>query len=160
MLFDEESIIYPLPPAEHLDEFEKLTRITLPGDYRQFLQTYNGARPIADSFVAHNHSWAIDRFLCKLEDYEDHPLGMYDLGVTWTQLDERLSDGEDTAGIKMLPIAVLFAGDFVCMDFRKTRKDGTPPTLCVWLHEESDIFAPATYKIDANSFTEFLEMLE
>jgi hypothetical protein len=85
---------------------------------------------------------------------------MYDLSVTWTQLDGRLSDDLDALGIDVLPIAVLFAGDFVCMDFRASRKDGSPPTFCVWLHEESDEFAPAMRKIEANTFTEFLEMLE
>lgn len=47
---------------------------------------------------------------------------------------------EDFVGTELLPIAVLFEGDVVCLDHRDTdRKD---PTICVWNHEKSSDLAP------------------
>ena len=54
-----------------------------------------------------------------------------------------------------LPIAVLFAGDFVCLDFRETED----PTVVVWYHEESGEFSPVT-KTVAQNISEFFGMLK
>nr|WP_269431742.1 SMI1/KNR4 family protein [Bacillus sp. JCM 19034] len=52
-------------------------------------------------------------------------------------------------------MAVLFAGDFVCLDYRNNVEE---PIVCVWNHEESSDLNPITY-IVSNSFEEFLNML-
>lgn len=65
------------------------------------------------------------------------------------------TDNEDLIGVEVLPIAELFAGDYVCLDYRKSREK---PSICVWSHEESEDFAPVTYKV-ADTFSEFVEML-
>lgn len=57
--------------------------------------------------------------------------------------------------IELLPIAALFAGDFLCLDFRDGKEI---PSVCVWSHEESDIDEPVAYEV-ANNFEEFCEML-
>ena len=81
--------------------------------------------------------------------------GCYDIGVVETQLDDRLGDDEDETGTFIIPVAVLFAGDFVCLDFRKDKEN---PEVCIWYHEMSEYLAPYTKRI-AGSFTEFLSML-
>ena len=44
---------------------------------------------------------------------------------------------------------------YVCLDYRKSKEK---PSICVWSHEESEDFAPVTYKV-ADTFSEFVEML-
>ena len=76
-------------------------------------------------------------------------------GLQKSQIGERLTDNEDLIGVEVLPIAELFAGDYVCLDYRKSKEK---PSICVWSHEESEDFAPVTYKV-ADTFSEFVEML-
>ena len=113
--------------------------------------------PTYASFLADGHDWCIDRFLCVLNDYEDHPAGWYDIGVVSTQLGARLCEDEDPdrLGMHLMPIAALFAGDHLCLDYRYVTSD---PALVVWLHEDSDDFAPVTRPV-TETFTEFLELL-
>jgi hypothetical protein len=66
-----------------------------------------------------------------------------------------VTSDEDSTGAEMLPIAALFAGDYICLDYR-TEKDN--PAVCIWSHEESEDFAPVTYPI-AKDFDTFLKML-
>ncbi len=54
-----------------------------------------------------------------------------------------------------MPISSVFAGDFVCLDFRIDKNN---PSVCIWSYEESGEFEPVTYNV-ADSFTEFLEIL-
>lgn len=86
---------------------------------------------------------------------EDVKSGWYDISVVESQIGERLTDNEDLIGIEVLPIAELFVGDYVCLDFRKGIEY---PSVCVWSHEESGEFDPITYRI-ADSFSEFIDML-
>jgi len=55
----------------------------------------------------------------------------------------------------MLPIAALFAGNFLCLDYRKSQN----PSVCVWFHEESDDFKPYTKKV-TDTFAQFLDLLK
>jgi hypothetical protein len=47
-----DKVLWPGKPAtdEQIAEFEKTEGIILPADYRAFLKTYNGGRPIPDCF--------------------------------------------------------------------------------------------------------------
>lgn len=151
----ENSIVYPLPSDELLAEKEGKWRVTLPNDYKRFIIRYNGGIPNQKSFQCNNHDYAITRFLCILKNVEDVKSGWYDISVVESQIGERLTDNEDLIGIEVLPIAELFAGDYVCLDFRKGNEN---PSVCVWSHEESGEFDPITYRI-ADSFSEFIDML-
>ena len=73
-----------------------------------------------------------------------------------SQIDTRLTDNPDLIGDELIPIASLFAGDYVCLDFKENKDN---PSICVWNHEESDEFEPVTYKV-ANTFSEFLAMIK
>ena len=82
--------------------------------------------------------------------------GFYDISVVESQIGEMLTDNEDLIGIEVLPIAESSAGDYVCLDYRENENE---PCVCVWSNEESDEFAPVTYRA-ADSFSEFIAMLK
>lgn len=155
MEFKDGSIIYPLPDDTLLSEKEGKWRINLPETYKKFIKKYNGGTPIKDSFKCNSHIYTIDRFLCILKVTGERDDEYYDIGVVRTQLDERIVFDENLVGTELLPIAVLFAGDFVCLDYRNNVEE---PIVCVWNHEESSDLNPITY-IVSNSFEEFLNML-
>lgn len=107
------SIISPLPTNELLSDKERKWRIILPETYKQFIKKYNGASTVKDSFACNDHNYVIDRFLCILEVTGESDDEFYDIGVVRTQLDERIVSDEDLVGAELIPIAALFAGDFV-----------------------------------------------
>ncbi|EDN9305104.1 SMI1/KNR4 family protein [Listeria monocytogenes] len=156
MKIAKKTIILPLPTNELFERKEKFWRVRLPKDFVNFMKENNGGRPIDGVFKCNNHEHAIDRFLCFLKTPRDNELGMYDIDVTLTQLEDRLTDNEDLIGVDILPIAVLFAGDFVCLDFRKDRNN---PNVVVWNHEESAELEPVTYFV-TNTFSDFVSMVE
>ena len=116
----------------------------------------NGAIPESRVFKCNNREFVVDRFLNLLREPNESDLGMYEIDVTHTQLEDRLTDNEELIGIDILPVAVLFAGDFVCLDFREDRKN---PTVVVWSHEESAELEPITYYV-ADNFGDFLRLLK
>lgn len=155
MNFKDGSIISPLPEDTVLSEKEGKWRISLPETYKEFIKKYNGGTPIKNSFKCNHHIYAIDRFLCILKVNGERDEEYYDIGVVRTQLDERIVFNENIVGTELLPIAVLFAGDFVCLDYRNNIGE---PIVCVWNHEESTELNPITYAV-SNSFEKFLNML-
>ncbi len=158
MTIKENTVIEPRPSEELIAEKERVWRLKLPEDYRNFIMEFNGGEPVERVFdfgKNKNVNHVIIRFLCILDDANIGPDGWFDISVVDAQIGERLTDNEDVIGIDVLPIAELFAGDYLCLDFRK---DGNAPEVCVWFHEESGDFGPALYKV-AISFSEFIEML-
>ncbi|MEO3943984.1 SMI1/KNR4 family protein [Gorillibacterium sp. CAU 1737] len=151
-----ESIIHPLPSDPLLAKEEEFWRVTLPSDYKDFIKVSNGGIPERRSFPCHGHTHLLTRFLCILEDPTHHELGLFDIDAIKTQLDERLIDDEDLIGVALLPVAALFSGDFLCLDFRERRDS---PSVCVWDHANSGEFDPVCYPV-ADRFRDFLAMLE
>jgi len=156
MIIDNKSVILPLPADYLFQQKEAFWRIKLPSEFIDFLKANNGGRPLDGNFKCNNHEYVIDRFLCLLEVPRNNNQGMYDIDVTLTQIEDRLTDNEDLIGVEVLPIAVLFAGDFVCLDFRENK---IRPSICVWDHEKSRELDPVTYSV-ANTFTEFINIVE
>ena len=152
----DQSIIYPLPTDALLQEREVAWKVQLPEDYKNFIMRKNGFRSSKNLFSLTNRSFLIERFLCVLENTKDTPLGMYDIDVVMSQLDERLFVHEDILGFELVPIAALFGGDFVCLNYVE---DSENPRICIWYHEESYELEPAIEFV-ANNFTEFLAMLQ
>ena len=151
-----ESIIYPLPTDELLQEREVAWRVKLPDDYKEFIKRKNGFRPSKNLFSLTNRSFLIERFLSILENTKDNPLGMYDIDVVMSQLDERLFVHEDILGFELIPIVALYGGDFLCLNYLE---DTENPSICIWYHEESYELEPAIELVAIN-FTEFLVMLQ
>ncbi len=148
----EGSVIFPLPDEEALKKREKKWRLTLPETYREFLMKYNGAVPKDGSFFCNGRTYCVTRFLCVLDLVSDSPFGQYDISVVESQIGERLTANEDLIGVELLPIAELFGGDYVCLDYRDGRAE---PAVCVWSHEESGEFEPVTYEV-AGRFEGFI----
>ena len=151
-----QSIIYPLPTDALLQEREVAWRVKLPDDYKEFIMRKNGFRPSKNLFSLTNRSFLIERFLCILENTKDNPLGMYDIDVVMSQLDERLFVHEDILGFELIPIVALYGGDFLCLNYLE---DTENPSICIWYHEESYELEPAIELVAIN-FTEFLVMLQ
>lgn len=151
----ENNIIYPLPEDRFLMKLEKYWRVSLPEDYKKFLLKNNGLVPNKNTFDLDEKKYLVERFLCVLENTKNNLLGMYDINVVISQLDERLFFHEDVLGVELVPIAALFSGNFVCLDYKDSRDN---PSVCVWNHEESYELEPAIEFV-ADSFTDFLAML-
>ena len=156
MKVKEESIIMPLPDDELIQSFEEYHEVELPEDYKEFLKKYSGAIPEERNFKnKKGYTFVVERFLCLLEGpIKDQKNGEYDIGVVITQLDDRIVVDEDATGSCVIPIAALFSGNFLCLDFRKRKV----PSVAVWLHEESEEFEPVLVKV-AKDFTQFINML-
>ena len=99
--------------------------------------------------------YAVIRFLGVVRNYKTDDLGWFDISVVETQIEDRLTDNRYQFGMDVIPIAALFAGNYLCLDFRGHAEN---PTVCIWFHEESGVFDPCLEKV-ADSFTEFTEML-
>lgn len=151
----DKKIILPLPTEELFLKKEKMWRVKLPEDYKQFIQQSNGLIPQKRYFNFKNNEKVIERFLAILTISGDRIVEDYDIGVVTTQLDGRIVYDEDYVGLHLIPIAALFGGDFICLNYFNQK---SYPTICIWSSEESDEFQPTTEFL-ANNFTEFLEML-
>ncbi|WP_405153394.1 SMI1/KNR4 family protein [Paenibacillus sp. FSL K6-0108] len=111
--------------------------------------------PITNKFSYNQRENIIEKFLCILNDSESDPInGWYDIEVTITQIGDRLTENEDLVGMNVVPIAALFSGDFICLDFRETEE----PAVIIWFNEDSEEFSPVTQKVAPN-ILEFFEML-
>lgn len=151
-----QSIIYPLPTDALLLEREVVWRVILPDDYKEFIKKENGVIPSKRYFHFENNEKVIDRFLAILAISGEKTEEDYDIGVVSTQLEGRIVFDEDNVGMQLIPIAALFGGDFVCLNYVE---DSENPSICIWYHEESYELEPAIEFL-ANNFTEFLAMLQ
>lgn len=142
--------------SERIKKVEEYSNIKFPSSYIEFIKNYNAGVPVTNEFEFDNHLYAVERFLGFVKDYKTSVLSDYDVAVVLSQIDTRLTDNPDLVGDEVIPIAMLFAGDYVCLDFRNNR---ITPEICIWYHEESEEFFPVTRKI-AESFEEFVETLK
>jgi hypothetical protein len=154
MEIDPASIV-PAPPPGHLETLEEYYEVQLPEDFKRFVLNHNGAVPRARRFEAAGVERLIERFLPVLSDVEDHPLGWLELEVVASQLDSRLTDDRNGENITLIPIAALFAGDFLVLDYRASALE---PTIGLWDHEQSEDFAPDVTTV-AKTFSGLLAML-
>lgn len=150
--------VMPPPSDAEIASFEHYYRIRLPRAYVAFLRANNGGVPRGGaSFLVGKRERVLERFLSILEDPRSAgAAGWYDISVVWTQIEDRLIEDLDMVGTDILPIAALFGGDFVCLDYRKNPKT---PEIVVWDHELSDEGKPHVDFVCA-SFDEFLPMLK
>lgn len=155
MKIQDNTVILPKPTEELLVEHEKNWRLKLPKDYKDFVMNYNGGIPEEKLFKCNEHYYEVTRFLCILKNVSETKEGWYDISVVESQIGERLTDNGDLIGVEVLPIAELFAGDYVCLDYRKNKE---APCVCIWSNDESGDFDPVTYKV-ANTFTDFITLL-
>ena len=151
-----QSIIYPLPTDALLQEREVAWRVKLPDDYKEFIKKENGVIPSKRYFHFENNEKVIDRYLAILAISGEKTEEDYDIGVVSTQLEGRIVFDEDNVGMQLIPIAALYGGDFLCLNYVE---DSEKPSICILYHEESYELEPAIEFL-ANNFTEFLAMLQ
>lgn len=151
----EQAIISPMPTDALLHEREVAWRVKLPDDYKEFIKKENGIIPSKRYFHFGNNEKVIDRFLAILAISGEKAEEAYDIGVVSTQLEGRIVFDEDNVGMQLIPIAALYGGDFLCLNYVE---DPDNPNICIWYHEESSELEPAIEFL-ANNFTEFLAML-
>ena len=151
-----QSIIYPLLTDALLLEREVVWRVKLPDDYKEFIKKENGVIPSKRYFHFEHNEKVIDRFLAILAISGEKTEEDYDIGVVSTQLEGRIVFDEDNVGMQLIPIAALYGGDFLCLNYVE---DSENPNICIWYHEESYELEPAIEFL-ANNFTEFLAMLQ
>jgi len=147
-----------LTPAtdERIQWFEAAYRVKLPAAYVAVLKDGNGAVPVRRSFAQGKRERMIERMLCLLpKPSEDNVNGWYDLSVVLSQAEARLVDDQDLVGTNVVPFAALFAGDLLCLDYRRNPE---APSIAVWDHEQSDEFQPVLDTV-APTFAAFEAML-
>lgn len=150
-----DAILAP-PSAARITQFEEYYSIRFPEDYKEFLRGSNGAVPREQCFSSAAGEHVVERFLPLIENLGQHPVwDQYDLSVVTSQLDARLADGSSDFALQLIPIAELFAGDFLVLDYR-ANKDS--PRVAIWDHEASKDFAPVTHPVCA-TFSAFLRLL-
>jgi SMI1-KNR4 cell-wall len=148
--------ISPPPPPARIETLQQSFEQRFPAAYLDFLKRANGAM-LQDNAVKFGSSdFVIERFLPILADPKTDPDGWADVAVVATQLDSRLVADEDSTHLDLVPIAALFAGDFLVLDYRERNK---PPKVALWDHEASDDFEPQTVPV-AESFETFMTMLD
>ena len=152
----EQAIISPMPTDALLHEREVAWRVKLPDDYKEFIKNENGLIPSKRYFHFRHNEKVIDRFLAILAISGEKSEEAYDIGVVSTQLEGRIVFDEDSVGMQLIPIAALFGGDFLCLNYAE---EAEHPSICIWYHEESYELEPAIEFV-ANNFTEFLAMLQ
>ena len=135
------------PSSDRLEVVQRSFGITLSHDYVDFLRSTNGGIPIRRYFSLAGNEKVVERFLSLVEAYKADPLGIYDIEVVWSQIEERLNDS-------LVPIAEVFAGDFLCLDFSKSSE----PAVILWDHEKSRVDVPYLMPV-APSLGHFIEML-
>ena len=151
-----QSIIYPLPTDTILQEREVAWRVKLPDDYKEFIKKENGVIPSKRYFHFEHNEKVIDRFLAILAISGEKTEEDYDIGVVSTQLEGRIVFDEDNVGMQLIPIAALYGGDFLCLNYVE---DSENPNISIWYHEESYELEPVIEFL-AKNFTEFLAMLQ
>ena len=156
MKFEQHSVL-PAPSPKLIGELETEIGDSLPEDYVQFIHQSNGGIPIPNTFKAQDNVKVIERFLALVEDVEESGRG----GLV-RHSGSIIPSRRKVCGwiliptpSPIIPIAALFAGDFLCLDYRGVPD---PPSIVIWDHERSDDYSPVTYAI-ARSFTAFISMI-
>jgi hypothetical protein len=145
--FERGTVAGPFSKA-YVQTTQEMVNLQFAPDFLAFLEAHNGGIPKRRYFKMGSNQKVIDRFLSLVPNYSDNPeFGPYDIGVVWTQIEDRLNDS-------LVPFAALYAGDFLCFD----SSGGGKPRVVFWDHERSDEGNPFTKPV-ADDFQQFLSML-
>lgn len=148
--------VLPPPPPARVALLEENFERRFPPAYRDFLTKFNGAKLVRNAVALEPRDFVIERFLPIVGDIKTDPDGWADVSVVATQLDARIVEDGDSTGCDLVPIAALFAGDFLVLDYRSNADE---PSVARWDHEASDDLAPVADEV-APSFAAFLALLD
>jgi hypothetical protein len=136
------------PDDDYIDETEDMMELEFTLEFLEFLENHNGGVPVRKYFKLGSNTKVVQRFLCIYADFQDNSeFGQTDIGVIWTQIENRLSEFQ-------MPFALVYPGDFLCFDFEPADE----PTIVLWIHDESYEGHPVTLPV-ADTFKQFLGML-
>lgn len=152
--FPPESILPP-PAVDRLKRFENYYGLKFPKSYIDFLNTLNATELLDKEIHTAAGDFLIHRFLTFVSDLKSDPDGWADVSVVATQLDWGLGESGTLRGLDLVPIAFLFAGNYLVLDYRT---DSIEPSVSYWDHEQSEEDSPYTEPV-ASSFASFLELL-
>lgn len=144
------------PSEAAITKVEYSAEHNLPESYKNFLKYANGAKLINYSVTVNGKELAIEFFLPVIENYQDHAYGWAEVRVVSTQIFDRIVEDPESTGYDMIPIASLFSGDFLVLDYRR---NATEPEVSRWYHETSTELKPDAVPV-AVSFSDFLEQLK
>lgn len=151
--YDESTLLQPLDMNEvHRveDWLRRSGEMIIPFDheYLEHLTRFHGGVPalrVFDTQSGQDH--LIERFYNFSVVERPDPLVDFKVFTVWSQIDDRL-------GPYLLPFAELFGGDILCFDYT----NGFPPSVVVWLHDQSEPDTPVTDFV-AETFNSLLELL-
>lgn len=168
LLFEEENDIYIAAPGdERIHEFEKAHGVKFPEEYISFLKAHNGAVPVKGAIDCRNETYYVERFLPLLDKEALEKMGLIENQETLERLlplemdaviqeyADRITEDLDLEEMYYIPIALLSGGNLACLDFGVYPD---PPTVCIWLKEESDSLYPVLADA-AVDFDDFLDRL-
>lgn len=139
------------PDDNYIDETEDMMELEFTTAFLTFLGNHNGGVPVKKYFKLGGNTKVVQRFLCVYANFEDNSeFGQSDIGVVWTQIDDRLSEFQ-------MPFAAVYPGDFLCFDFEPS-DDDDKPVVVLWIHDQSYEGHPVTVPV-ADTFEQFLKML-
>lgn len=130
----------------YVAETEKMLGHKLPPDFLALLKRHNGGVAKRKFFRLGNNIKVLDQFLALVPDYKNSPYGDLDIGVVWSNIEDRLTD-------ELVPFAMIYPGDYLCFDY-----SSAPPKVVLWIHDRSAENAPALAPV-ADNFGRFLSML-
>ena len=144
--FDKASASDPFEDR-YVREVESEVGLRFPADFVHIMKISNGGVPLRQIFDLDGNEKVVERFLSFVEDYKTHRLGMYDIEVVWSQIEDRLEES-------VCPFAAVFAGDFLCFDGRREGE----PSVVLWTHDVVGDELPELIPV-ADTFEQFVEML-
>lgn len=97
--------------AERIKKAEEYCHVKFPDDHIIFIKEYNVGLPEANTFTADHKYYVIERFLGFVSDYQNSPLGEYDIAVVMAPIETYMTDNPDLVGAELIPIAKLSTGE-------------------------------------------------
>lgn len=138
----------PAFTTEYITRTEAMIGLEFDRSYLNFLEAHNGGVVKENRFQVDSNTKIVERFLCLTPDYATNTtFGKYDVGVVWSQIEDRLND-------YLIPFASVFGGDFLCFDYEDTDEG----QIVLWHYDKSEENQPYTTFV-ASNFDDFLNQL-
>jgi hypothetical protein len=134
--------------AAYVEKLQRMLDLEFDPAWLAFLKDHNGGTPRQRYFKLGRNTKVLEFFFSLVPDYEnDERFGQVDVGVVWSQIEDRLDE-------HLVPFAAVFAGDMLCFN----HEEGGPPRVVLWDHERSEEDSPVTLPV-ADDFASFLSLL-
>ena len=154
-IFQRETILPP-PAEKRIQTLQNSFQISFPSSYLRFIDRYNGVNLTNGVVRTSLGEFVLEFFLPIVNDIKYDARGSEDLAVVAAQLDWGLVGDENAIGLELVPIAAMYAGNYLVLDYRIP---GNEPRISYWNHELSSEFSPHAVPI-FSSFQELWAMID